>query len=234
MRLVSRVVGSEGVRGDREWWRGGRAGGLTPLLRCARCAVCEAPAMVMAVHSQTIQIPQCPSGWSSLWIGYSFVMVSLAGRPTGPERAAYEGPTSSLLGPPSTCPQEPGLLLGRGWQGSSGHQSPALPGRGCSGMRFKWAGPEEIQVRTSPGEEGVVPLGVHTSQNRPESRVGGICQRPGPRMHLLPRCACCPVPRLLDPVLPPPPRSRLEQGTRYLFTVPLELLGGFHCLSLKY
>ncbi|KAK2118770.1 hypothetical protein P7K49_000156 [Saguinus oedipus] len=30
--------------------------------------------MVMAVHSQTIQIPPCPSGWSSLWIGYSFVM----------------------------------------------------------------------------------------------------------------------------------------------------------------
>lgn len=232
MRLVSRVVGSEGVRGDRAWWRGGRAGGLTPLLRCARCAVCEAPAMVMAVHSQTIQIPQCPSGWSSLWIGYSFVMVSLAGRPTGPERAAYEGPTSSLLGPPSTCPQEPGLLLGRGWQGSSGHQSPALPGRGCSGMRFKWAGPEEIQVRTSPGEEGVVPLGVHTSQNRPESRVGGTCQRPGPEDAPAPsvRLLSCPP----AAVLPPPPRSRLEQGTRYLFTVPLELLGGFHCLSLKY
>lgn len=33
--------------------------------------------MVMAVHSQTIQIPQCPAGWSSLWIGYSFVMVSV-------------------------------------------------------------------------------------------------------------------------------------------------------------
>lgn len=47
-----------------------------------RCAVCEAPAMVMAVHSQTIQIPQCPSGWSSLWIGYSFVMVS-APHPSG-------------------------------------------------------------------------------------------------------------------------------------------------------
>lgn len=33
--------------------------------------------MVMAVHSQTIQIPPCPNGWSSLWIGYSFVMVSV-------------------------------------------------------------------------------------------------------------------------------------------------------------
>lgn len=45
----------------------------------SRCAVCEAPAMVMAVHSQTIQIPPCPSGWSSLWIGYSFVMHTSAG-----------------------------------------------------------------------------------------------------------------------------------------------------------
>lgn len=35
--------------------------------------------MVMAVHSQTIQIPQCPTGWSSLWIGYSFVMHTSAG-----------------------------------------------------------------------------------------------------------------------------------------------------------
>lgn len=48
-----------------------------PPLTLSRCAVCEAPAMVMAVHSQTIQIPPCPNGWSSLWIGYSFVMVSV-------------------------------------------------------------------------------------------------------------------------------------------------------------
>lgn len=39
------------------------------------CTVCEAPAMVIAVHSQTIQIPSCPQGWNSLWIGYSFMMV---------------------------------------------------------------------------------------------------------------------------------------------------------------
>lgn len=40
-----------------------------------RCAVCEAPAMVIAVHSQTIQIPTCPLSWEALWIGYSFMMV---------------------------------------------------------------------------------------------------------------------------------------------------------------
>ena len=44
-------------------------------LSLTRCAVCEAPAVVIAVHSQTIQIPRCPQGWDSLWIGYSFMMV---------------------------------------------------------------------------------------------------------------------------------------------------------------
>lgn len=51
-----------------------------------RCAVCEAPAMVIAVHSQTIMIPPCPRGWDSLWIGYSFVMV----KPQGILRAVVE------------------------------------------------------------------------------------------------------------------------------------------------
>jgi hypothetical protein len=38
--------------------------------------VCEVPANVIAVHSQSISIPDCPAGWTGLWIGYSFVMVS--------------------------------------------------------------------------------------------------------------------------------------------------------------
>lgn len=42
----------------------------------SRCVVCEAPANVIAVHSQSLALPECPYGWSSLWIGYSFVMVS--------------------------------------------------------------------------------------------------------------------------------------------------------------
>jgi len=41
----------------------------------SRCAVCEAPNNVLAVHSQTLSIPDCPNGWNGLWIGYSFVMV---------------------------------------------------------------------------------------------------------------------------------------------------------------
>jgi collagen type IV alpha len=42
----------------------------------SRCVVCEVPSNVIAVHSQSLQIPECPSGWESLWIGYTFVMVS--------------------------------------------------------------------------------------------------------------------------------------------------------------
>merc|ERR1711973_562064 len=41
----------------------------------SRGVVCEAPANVIAVHSQSVNIPDCPRGWGSLWIGYSFVMV---------------------------------------------------------------------------------------------------------------------------------------------------------------
>lgn len=39
--------------------------------------MCEAPANVIAVHSQSLGVPECPQGWSGLWIGYSFVMVSV-------------------------------------------------------------------------------------------------------------------------------------------------------------
>jgi hypothetical protein len=47
------------------------------IYHCAcRCIVCEAPANVIAVHSQSLGVPDCPQGWSGLWIGYSFVMVS--------------------------------------------------------------------------------------------------------------------------------------------------------------
>lgn len=41
----------------------------------SRCVVCETPANVIAVHSQSTDIPNCPRGWESLWVGYSFAMV---------------------------------------------------------------------------------------------------------------------------------------------------------------
>lgn len=42
----------------------------------SRCVVCEVPSNVIAVHSQSLQIPECPNGWEGLWIGYTFLMVS--------------------------------------------------------------------------------------------------------------------------------------------------------------
>lgn len=43
----------------------------------SRCVVCEAPANVIAVHSQSLSMPDCPNGWTGLWIGYSFIMVNI-------------------------------------------------------------------------------------------------------------------------------------------------------------
>ncbi|ROL45177.1 Collagen alpha-3(IV) chain [Anabarilius grahami] len=62
----------------------------------SRCTVCEAPANVIAIHSQTINIPKCPSGWLPLWQGYSFVMQTGAGA---------EGSGQPLVSPGS-CLQE--------------------------------------------------------------------------------------------------------------------------------
>ncbi|KAJ4919730.1 hypothetical protein JOQ06_024426, partial [Pogonophryne albipinna] len=45
----------------------------------SRCSVCESTSNVIAVHSQTILIPECPRDWESLWTGYSFVMQTGAG-----------------------------------------------------------------------------------------------------------------------------------------------------------
>ena len=44
----------------------------------SRCVVCEVETNVIAVHSQDINVPDCPPQWDSLWIGYSFAMVSPA------------------------------------------------------------------------------------------------------------------------------------------------------------
>lgn len=41
----------------------------------SRCSVCEAPTRMIAIHSQTMEIPQCPGGWEEAWVGYSFLMV---------------------------------------------------------------------------------------------------------------------------------------------------------------
>uniref|UniRef100_A0A3B3R513 Collagen IV NC1 domain-containing protein n=1 Tax=Paramormyrops kingsleyae TaxID=1676925 RepID=A0A3B3R513_9TELE len=62
----------------------------------SRCSVCEAPAMVIAVHSQTIRVPRCPDTWDLLWIGYSFMMHTSAGA---------EG-SGQALASPGSCLEE--------------------------------------------------------------------------------------------------------------------------------
>lgn len=40
----------------------------------SRCTVCETSTRVIALHSQEMNIPNCPDGWEELWIGYSYLM----------------------------------------------------------------------------------------------------------------------------------------------------------------
>lgn len=60
----------------------------------SRCRVCEAPSMVMAVHSQSTMTPECPANWDRLWMGFSFLMVRLPERKLG---TVFVSPISPLL-----------------------------------------------------------------------------------------------------------------------------------------
>lgn len=40
----------------------------------SRCAVCETTTRLIALHSQSMEIPDCPGGWEEAWIGYSYYM----------------------------------------------------------------------------------------------------------------------------------------------------------------
>lgn len=57
----------------------------------SRCSVCEAPSQAVAVHSQDLSIPECPYGWRSLWIGYSFLMHTAAGAEGGGQSLVSPG-----------------------------------------------------------------------------------------------------------------------------------------------
>ncbi|KFM82473.1 Collagen alpha-1(IV) chain, partial [Stegodyphus mimosarum] len=45
----------------------------------SRCSVCESSTQVIAVHSQSTEVPECPDGWAELWDGFSFFMNTDAG-----------------------------------------------------------------------------------------------------------------------------------------------------------
>uniref|UniRef100_A0A670JKZ5 Collagen IV NC1 domain-containing protein n=1 Tax=Podarcis muralis TaxID=64176 RepID=A0A670JKZ5_PODMU len=57
----------------------------------SRCTVCEVPAVMIAVHSQTTSVPPCPQGWQSVWKGYSFVMYTGAGSEASGQALASPG-----------------------------------------------------------------------------------------------------------------------------------------------
>lgn len=40
----------------------------------SRCSVCETTTRLIALHSQSMEIPECPQGWEESWIGYSYYM----------------------------------------------------------------------------------------------------------------------------------------------------------------
>ena len=70
-------------RNDKSYWLSTTAS--VPMMPVAdqdiqqhisRCVVCEAPSPAVAVHSQDNSNPFCPPNWRSLWVGYSFLMVS--------------------------------------------------------------------------------------------------------------------------------------------------------------
>uniref|UniRef100_A0A3Q2Y1M9 Collagen IV NC1 domain-containing protein n=1 Tax=Hippocampus comes TaxID=109280 RepID=A0A3Q2Y1M9_HIPCM len=85
-------------RNDKSYWLSTTAplpmmpveeGEIKPYI--SRCSVCEAPSVAIAVHSQDITIPQCPAGWRSLWIGYSFLMHTAAGNEGGGQSLSSPG-----------------------------------------------------------------------------------------------------------------------------------------------
>uniref|UniRef100_A0AAR2JYE4 Collagen IV NC1 domain-containing protein n=2 Tax=Pygocentrus nattereri TaxID=42514 RepID=A0AAR2JYE4_PYGNA len=78
----------------------------------SRCVVCEAPAPAVAVHNQDSNVPNCPPGWSSLWIGYSFLMHTGSGDEGGGQSLTSPGsclkdfrtqPFVECQGPRGTC-----------------------------------------------------------------------------------------------------------------------------------
>lgn len=72
-------------RNDKSYWLSTTAavpsipvGGPSIEDHISRCVVCEAPSAPVALHSQTANQPECPPKWTSLWTGYSFLMVGTA------------------------------------------------------------------------------------------------------------------------------------------------------------
>ena len=44
----------------------------------SRCAVCEVESSVLTHHSLTTKLPECPEGWESLWVGFTFTKLDVS------------------------------------------------------------------------------------------------------------------------------------------------------------
>ncbi len=64
------------------YWHGAEdvdpAGGQKGAELVGRCSICELERTLLTLHSQTTQLPVCPSGWSSLWEGFSYVTTAVS------------------------------------------------------------------------------------------------------------------------------------------------------------
>lgn len=85
-------------RNDKSYWLATNAPIPTSIVAekdivpyISKCSVCEVPSNVIAVHSQTIDIPDCPANWISLWTGFSFAMHTGAGAQGGGHNLASPG-----------------------------------------------------------------------------------------------------------------------------------------------
>lgn len=43
----------------------------------SRCSACEVEGALLTLHSQTTELPDCPSSWDTFWTGYSFLSVGV-------------------------------------------------------------------------------------------------------------------------------------------------------------
>jgi len=63
----------------------------------SRCSVCETDNVVMAFHSQSEDVPNCPEGWGEgvhnlpMWQGYSFIMHTGSGAMGGGQSLSSPG-----------------------------------------------------------------------------------------------------------------------------------------------
>uniref|UniRef100_A0A3B3S9G8 Collagen IV NC1 domain-containing protein n=2 Tax=Paramormyrops kingsleyae TaxID=1676925 RepID=A0A3B3S9G8_9TELE len=73
-------------RNDKSYWLASTApmpmaptSGAQIQQHISRCVVCETRSPIFAMHSQDASSPLCPSGWRTLWRGYSFLMHTSGG-----------------------------------------------------------------------------------------------------------------------------------------------------------